>query len=87
LTPDTPIRHPPDGGFPPADESLLDPPPPTVRDRAGNTAAGIVVAAMLGVGEVLEPEKVSAPIEIIGEAPLDEPLIDLDFVLEDLPPL
>jgi hypothetical protein len=42
---------------------------------------------MLGVGEVLEPEKVSAPIEIIGEAPEDEPLIDLDFVLDDLTPL
>lgn len=66
---------------------MLDAPPPTVRERAGSTAAGVVVAAMLGVGEVIEPEKVSTPIEIVGEAPEDEPLIDLDFVLGDLPPL
>ena len=71
----------------PIDESLLDRPPPTVRERAGGTAAGIVVAAMLGVGEVLEPEKATAPVEIVGEAPQDEPIIDLDLEFSGLPPI
>ena len=69
------------------DDLLLDAPPPTVRERAGGTAAGIVVAAMLGVGEVLEPEKTAAPIEIVGEAPEGEPIIDLDLEFEGLPPI
>ncbi len=70
-----------------ADLAVLDPSPPTIRERAGGTAAGIVVAAMLGVGEVLEPEKTSPDIEIIGEAPQDEPIVDLDLVFDGLPPL
>lgn len=69
----------------PGIDALLDPPAPTIRERAGGTAAGIVVAAMLGVGEVLEPEKTSAPIEIVGEAPQDEPIIDLDLEFDGLP--
>lgn len=34
---------------------------------------------MLGVGEVLEPEKTASPVEIVNEAPDDQPIIDLDF--------
>ncbi len=73
--------------FAPVDERLLDPPPPTIRERAGGTAAGIVVAAMIGIGEVLEPDKARAPVEIVGEAPQDEPIIDLDLEFGGLPPI
>ena len=69
------------------DLSTLDPPPPTIRERAGGTAAGIVVAAMIGVGEVLEPDKTAADIEIVGESPKDEPIVDLDLTFGGLPPL
>ena len=69
------------------DLARLDPPPPTIRERAGGTAAGVVVAAMLGIGEVLEPEKTSADIEIVGEAPQDEPILDLDLTFGSLPPI
>lgn len=69
------------------DLSTLDPPPPTIRERAGGTAAGIVVAAMIGIGEVLEPEKTNADIEIVGESPENEPILDLDLTFGGLPPL
>lgn len=69
------------------DLSTLDPPPPTIRERAGGTAAGIVVAAMIGIGEVLEPEKTNPDIEIVGESPEDEPILDLDLTFGGLPPL
>lgn len=98
MKPDRPDEPAPDGSAEPSaaasdglldlpDLAVLDPPPPTIRERAGGTAAGIVVAAMLGVGEVLEPEKTSPGIEIIGEAPQDEPIVDLDLVFDGLPPL
>ena len=64
----------------PIDDAAFDGPPPTVRQKVGgSTAAAIASAAMLGVGEVLEPEKTAAPVEIVSESPDDEPIIDLDF--------
>lgn len=60
---------------------------PTFAQRAGATlAGGIITAAMTGIGEVLEPERLRQDIEIVSEAPDREPLGDnLDF--GDLPPL
>lgn len=59
---------------------------PTLAQRAGTTVAGAVVtAAMLGLGEVIEPEKARPDIEIVSEAPEPEPLDELDF--GSLPPL
>ena len=70
----------------PIDDSAFDGPPPTIRQKVGgNTAAAIASAAMLGIGEVLEPEKTRAKVEIVNEAPDDQPIIDLDF--GDLPDL
>ncbi len=70
----------------PIDDSVFDGPPPTIRQKVGgNTAAAIASAAMLGIGEVLEPEKTRAKVEIVNEAPDDQPIIDLDF--GDLPDL
>ena len=69
-------------------ELAFDGPPPTVRQRVGgSTAAAIASAAMLGVGEVLEPEKTAAPVEIINEAPDEEPIVDLDLEFGGLPSL
>ena len=59
---------------------------PTLAQRAGTTVAGAVVtAAMLGLGDVIEPEKARPDIEIVSEAPEQEPLDELDF--GSLPPL
>ncbi|NNC80051.1 MAG: TauD/TfdA family dioxygenase [Acidimicrobiales bacterium] len=48
---------------------------PTLAQRAGATIAGGVVAATMdGIGMVIEPERTKRPdIEIVGEAPEDEP--------------
>ncbi|MFT7476581.1 MAG: taurine dioxygenase [Verrucomicrobiales bacterium] len=59
---------------------------PTRTQRAGATlAGGIIAAAMLGIAEVIEPERVRQDIEIVSEAPEEEPLTELDF--GSLPPL
>lgn len=59
---------------------------PSLTQRAGRTiAGGLITAAMLGIGEVLEPEKTRQDIEIVSDAPEQEPLTPLDF--GDLPPL
>ncbi len=58
----------------------------SLAERAGATiAGGILAAAMTGIAEVLDPERVRHDIEIVSEAPEPEPLTDLDF--GDLPPL
>ncbi len=60
-----------------------DPPPP--KPRAG-PGASVIAAAMLGLGEVLEPEKTKVDIEEQSEADdQDDLLIDLHF--GDLPPI
>jgi len=60
--------------------SEFEKPQPSLRQRVGGSAAAAIAsAAMLGVGEVLEPEKTASPVEIVNEAPGDQPIIDLDF--------
>lgn len=59
---------------------------PNLVQRAGATlAGGVLTAAMTGIAEVIEPEKVRQEIEIVSEAPEDEPLTELDF--GHLPPI
>lgn len=59
---------------------------PTRTERAGATlAGGVVAAAMMGIAEVIDPERVRPEIEIVSEAPEQEPLTPLDF--GSLPPL
>ena len=59
---------------------------PTLTQRAGRTlAGGLITAAMTGIAEVIEPERVRQDIEIVSEAPEKEPLSKLDF--GNLPPL
>ncbi len=62
-------------------------PDPSLTQRAGATlAGGIITAAMIGIADVLDPEKRTHDIEIVSDAPEREPLNDaLDF--GDLPPL
>lgn len=58
------------------------------RSKARRSVAGAALAAsMLGVGEIIEPEKTSVDIEQVADAPddLDDGLLNLDF--GDLPPL
>jgi len=59
---------------------------PTLVQRAGATiAGGVITAAMTGIAEVIDPQKVRQDIEIVSEAPEEEPLTPLDF--GPLPPL
>lgn len=60
---------------------------PSLTQRAGATlAGGIITAAMIGIADVLDPEKRTHDIEIVSDAPEREPLnATLDF--GDLPPL
>lgn len=60
---------------------------PSLVQRAGATlAGGIITAAMTGIAEVMDPERVRPDVEIVAEAPDREPLDDgLDF--GGLPPL
>jgi len=66
-----------------ADQTPTEPTRSAVRRRGGS--AGLLGAAMLAVGEILEPEK--TVVEIVQTD--DEPLDDLPFGLDfgDLPPL
>ena len=67
--------------FAPFASSDVVPPP---RARAG-TGATVLAAAMLAVGEILEPEKTEVTMEQVADADLDDPLAGLDF--GDLPPI
>ncbi len=59
---------------------------PSLVQRAGATlAGGILTAAMHGIAEVIDPERARNDVEIVSEAPEEEPLLGLDF--GDLPPL
>jgi taurine dioxygenase len=59
---------------------------PSLVQRAGATlAGGVIAAAMTGIAEVIDPEKARPEIEIVSEAPEQEPLTPLDF--GRLPPL
>lgn len=59
---------------------------PSFAQKAGATlAGGILTAAMTGIAEVIDPERVKQDIEIVSEAPEREDLPDLGF--GELPPL
>jgi taurine dioxygenase len=59
---------------------------PSLVQRAGATlAGGVITAAMTGIAEVIDPEKARHKIEIVSDAPEQEPLTPLDF--GGLPPL
>lgn len=73
-------------GEPLAPAVRVDRSDPSLVQRAGATlAGGIITAAMHGIAEVIEPERARSDIEIVSEAPEEEPLLGLDF--GDLPPL
>ena len=55
------------------------------KSRGGSAQGGVLAAAMLAVGEILEPEKTVIEIEQANDDPVDDPPFKLDF--GDLPPL
>jgi len=55
------------------------------RKRAQAVRGGVLGAAMLAVGEIVEPTKTDVSIEQAADSPEDDPLKDLDF--GSLPPL
>ena len=57
------------------------PPPPRSRARGGS----VLAAAMLGLGEILEPEKTNVIIEQESDDPLKD--ADLDLTFDGLPSL
>ena len=65
---------------PPADPS---PGPSALRPRS--TGSSVLAAALLGMGQVLEPEKTQVQIEIEAPGDPDDQPFDLDFGV--LPPL
>jgi hypothetical protein len=76
--------------IPPPDEDDEDDEEPSAAAaagaRRGGTAQGsILAAAMLAVGDILEPEKTVIEIEQANDDPVDDPPFELDF--GDLPPL
>lgn len=86
LDPDTPDPAPSDDDFDEFDE--FDPeasPAAPSKPRGGGAQGGFLAAAMLAVGEILEPEKTVVEIEQTNDDPLDDPPFELDF--GDLPPL
>ncbi len=81
LDPDTPEPLQPDDDGEEAPEPDQKP-----KARSGGGAQGsILAAAMLAVGEILEPEKTVIEIEQESDDPIDDPPFKLDF--GDLPPL
>ena len=73
---------------PPVDDELddADPPQPqpAAKPRSGG-AATVLGAAMLAVGDILEPEKTTVEIVQTNDDPIDDLPFDIDF--GDLPPL
>ena len=67
------------------EETVVEPPR---ADRRSQRRSSVLGAAMIAVGEILEPEKTHVDIEIEAEAPEDESY-DLPFTVGfgDLPAL
>jgi hypothetical protein len=63
-----------------------DEPPPRSRPRTGGAPAQIAYAAMLGIAEVISPEKTRVEIEQTDDRP-DGDDGDLGLSFGDLPPL
>jgi len=60
-------------------EILDETPPRPTPTRRSSGASGVVAAAMLGLGEILEPEKTKVEIVQVDDQPLEPPAIKLDF--------
>ncbi len=58
---------------------------PTTKSNSG-FAGAVVAAALMGLGEALEPDRTSVDIEEVGEAPDGADLLH-DLYFGDLPPL
>ena len=82
-SPEPPEAHDPGGRD---DTTPPEAPPPgqPPRRRSGGSA-GLLGAAMLAVGEILEPEKTRVEIVQTDDEPLDDLPFGIDF--GDLPPL
>ena len=59
--------------------------PPAKKTKGGAGATTVLAAAMLAVGDILEPEKTTVEIEQANDDPIDDLPFDIDF--GDLPPL
>jgi hypothetical protein len=74
---------------PPVSEHETDPPADPALGlsalRPRSTGSSVLAAAMLGMGQVLEPEKTQVQIEIEAPGDPDDQPFDLDFGA--LPPL
>ncbi len=68
-----------------ADPRDYQPPEGLVRKVSSSSAGSAIGAAMVALGEILEPEKVRVEIQQEDDEPLDELPFTLDF--GDLPPL
>ncbi|MFN3216422.1 MAG: hypothetical protein ACE367_08015 [Acidimicrobiales bacterium] len=87
--PDGAAPEPPDASDPGRRDASTPPDAPTPSGppsrRRGGGGAGLLGAAMLAVGEVLEPEKTRVEIVQTDDEPLDDLPFGIDF--GDLPPL
>lgn len=87
--PDGPAPEPADASDPArGDATASEAPPPSgppASRRRGGGGAGLLGAAMLAVGEVLEPDKTRVEIVQTDDEPLDDLPFGIDF--GDLPPL
>lgn len=70
--------------IPPPEEDD-DEPAAAAKPRTGSAQGSFLAAAMLAVGDILEPEKTVVEIEQTNDDPVDDPPFELDF--GDLPPL
>jgi hypothetical protein len=71
---------------PPGEDGEETPEPAAAPKRSkGGAQGGVLAAAMLALGEILEPEKTIIEIEQESDDPIDDPPFTLDF--GDLPPL
>lgn len=62
-----------------------EPGSPAPKRSKGGGSATVLGAAMIAVGEIIEPEKTNVEIVQTDDEPLDEPPFNLDF--GSLPPL
>jgi hypothetical protein len=72
----------------PIDDEPVDPESEPIKAKArrgGAVQGGVLGAAMLAVGDILEPDKTVIEIEQAKDDPLDDEPFELDF--GDLPPL
>ena len=70
----------------PEDRSTAPTPKRTAVDKTSGFTGAVFAAALLGLGEALEPDKTSVDIEEVGEAPDGLDLLH-DLYFGDLPPL